>query len=161
MPANRGSETTALVVGGGFAGIACAKTLAKHGVHVTLVDRHNYTQFQPLLYQVATSQVNVTDVARPIRQVFRKRAGVHVHVAEIASVDPSTKTIMSADGITLSGDYLVLAMGSRPNFFNTPGADTHAFPLYSVEDAERLRSRLARSVRSRGAQPGPHRSRAR
>jgi NADH dehydrogenase len=111
-------------------------------VHVTVVDRHDYTQFQPLLYQVATAQVNVTDVARPIRQVFRKRAGVTFRVADIASIDPSTKTVTSADGIWLSADYLVLAMGSQPNFFNTPGAEEHAFPLYALEDAERLRSRL-------------------
>ena len=142
MAAGKRSETTALVVGGGFAGIACAKQLSKHGVHVTLVDRHDYTQFQPLLYQVATAQVNVTDVARPIRQVFRKREASSVRVAEIASVDPAARTVTSADGISLSADYLVLAMGSRPNFFNTPGAEEHAFPLYSLEDAERLRSRL-------------------
>src|SRR5262249_54549541 len=107
-----------------------------------LVDKHDYTQFQPLLYQVATAQVNVTDVARPIRQVFRKREGVVVRLADVTNIDPSTKTVTSVDGISMSADYLVLAMGSRPNFFNTPGADTYAFPLYSLEDAERLRSRL-------------------
>src|SRR5262249_6039436 len=116
--------------------------LAKHGVHVTLVDRHDYTQFQPLLYQVATAQVNVTDVARPIRSIFRKREGVVIRMADIAHVDPSTKTVTSTDGVSFSADYLVLAMGSRPNFFGTPGADEHAFPLYSLLDAERLRSRL-------------------
>jgi NADH dehydrogenase len=142
VAARQRKDTSALVVGGGFAGIACARQLAKNGVQVTLVDRHNYTQFQPLLYQVATSQVNVTDVARPIRQVFRKRDGVTFRVAEIANIDPSTKTVTGADGFTVSADYLVLAMGSRPNFFGTPGADTHAFPLYSLDDAERLRSRL-------------------
>jgi NADH dehydrogenase len=140
MAAGTRGETTALVVGGGFAGIACAKRLSKHGVQVILVDKHDYTQFQPLLYQVATAQVNVTDVARPIRQVFRKRDGVSVRVANVANIDPSTKTVTSADGISMSADFLVLAMGSQPNFFNTPGADTHAFPLYSLEHAERLRS---------------------
>src|SRR5262245_49385082 len=139
--ANR-KETTALVVGAGFGGIACAKKLSKHGVRVMLIDRHDYSQFQPLLYQVATAQVNVTDVARPIRQAFRKRDNVEVRLADIAHIDPSTKTVTSKDGISFSGDYLVLAMGSQPNFFNTPGADTYAFPLYSLEHAERLRSRL-------------------
>jgi NADH dehydrogenase len=142
MGTEKRSEATALVVGGGFAGVACAKQLSKHGVHVTLVDKHDYTQFQPLLYQVATAQVNVTDVARPLRQAFRKREKVAVRLAEIAHIDPSTKTVTSADGTSMSADYLVLAMGSRPNFFKTPGADTYAFPLYSLEDAERLRSRV-------------------
>jgi len=141
MASSKHSETTALVVGAGFGGIACAKRLAKKGVSVTVVDRHDYTQFQPLLYQIATAQVNVTDVARPIRQVFHKRAGVAVRMADIAHVDPATRTVTSTDGVSYSGDYLVLAMGSRPNFFNTPGAE-HAFPLYSLQDAERLRSRL-------------------
>src|SRR3954467_9341442 len=108
------NETTALVVGGGFAGIACAKQLSKHGVHVTVVDRHDYTQFQPLLYQVATAQVNVTSVARPIRQVFRKHAAVTFRVADIARVDPVSRSITSTDGVSMSADYLVLAMGSEP-----------------------------------------------
>src|SRR5262245_19733065 len=134
MAAVKRSEATALVVGGGFAGVSCAKQLSKHGVHVTLVDKHDYTQFQPLLYQIATAQVDVSDVARPLRQVFRKREGVTVRVADITHIDPSAKSVRSADGVSMSADYLVLAMGSRPNFFNTPGADTHAFPLYSLED---------------------------
>jgi len=142
MAAGTRAETTALVVGGGFAGIACAKRLSKHGVQVILVDKHDYTQFQPLLYQVATAQVNVTDVARPIRQTFRKRDGVAVRMANVSNIDPSTKTVTSEDGISMSADILVLAMGSQPNFFKTPGADTYAFPLYSLEHAERLRSRL-------------------
>src|SRR6476661_7537354 len=98
MAAAKRSETTALVVGAGFGGIACAKKLSKKGVSVTVVDRHDYTQFQPLLYQIATAQVNVTDVARPIRQIFHKRAGVTVRMAEIAHVDPATKTVTSSDG---------------------------------------------------------------
>jgi NADH dehydrogenase len=142
MAAGKRSEATVLVVGGGFAGVACAKELSKHGVHVILVDKHDYTQFQPLLYQVATAQVNVTDVARPLRQVLPKREGVTVRVADVTHIDPSAKSVTSADGVSMSADYLVLAMGSRPNFFDTTGAGTHAFPLYSLEDAERLRSRL-------------------
>jgi len=142
VASQRRREATVLVVGGGFAGIACARQLAKHDVHVTLVDRHDYTQFQPLLYQVATAQVNVTDVARPIRQSFRRRQSVDFRVADVAHIDPATKTVTSADDVTFSADHLVLAMGSRPNFFGTPGADTHAFPLYSLDDAQRLRSRF-------------------
>src|SRR4051794_40051385 len=131
-----------VVVGGGFAGVACTKELAKHDVEVTLLDRNNYHQFQPMLYQVATAQLAPADIARPMRGIFHKHQNVHVKVADVASVDPSTKTVTCRDGTTFSGDYLVLAMGSRPNFFHTPGAEEHAFPLYSLDDAERLRSRL-------------------
>ena len=62
-------------------------------------------------------------------------------MADITDIDPVGKTVTSADGVVFSGDYLVLAVGAEPNFFDTPGADVHAFPLYSVDDAERLRSR--------------------
>jgi NADH dehydrogenase len=135
-------ETSVVVVGGGFAGLACAKRLAKHRVHVTLVDKNNYNQFQPLLYQLATAQVALLDVAEPLRGVFRKHKTVDVKMAAVTRADPETRTVECSDGTTFSGDYLVLAMGAQPNFFHTPGADVHAFPLYSLEDAQRLRSRL-------------------
>ena len=140
LTANR--DVSVVVVGGGFAGIVSAKHLAKHDVPVTLIDRHDYNQFQPLLYQVATAQVETSDVARPLRTMFSKRHPVQVKMADITDIDPVEKTVTSADGVVFSGDYLVLAVGAEPNFFDTPGADTHAFPLYSVDDAERLRSRL-------------------
>ena len=72
------ADATVVVVGGGFAGVACAKHLARHGVKVRLIDRHDYNQFQPLLYQVATAQVATTDVARPLRAMFPKRHRVTV-----------------------------------------------------------------------------------
>ena len=140
--ATRTSVPSVVIVGGGFAGVACARHLAKHGVAVTLIDRHDYNQFQPLLYQVATAQVETSDVARPLRAMFPKRHPVTVKMADVTGIDPVAKTVTSADGVEFSADYLVLAVGAEPNFFNTPGADTHAFPLYSVDDAERLRSRL-------------------
>src|SRR3954468_19526426 len=132
--------TSVVVVGGGFAGVACAKTLAAHDVAVTLIDKHNYQQFQPLLYQVATGMLAAPDVARPLRGLFRKAATVRVKGAEIDKVDAAAKTVTTVEGTTFTGDYLVLAMGARPNFFGTPGADEFAFPLYSLDDAELLRS---------------------
>ncbi len=141
MPGNP-RETSVVIVGGGFAGAACAKKLAKADVHVTLIDKHNYNQFQPMLYQFATAQVTSIDVARPLRDMFRKRKTVNVKMAEVTGADPESRTVTCADGEVFSGDYLVLAMGSQPNFFHTPGADTHAFPLYALVDAQRLRSRI-------------------
>ena len=122
--------------------MACAKRLAKHGVEVKLVDRNNYHQFQPLLYQVATAQLGVPDIARPLRDMFGKHGSVHVTTGHITSVDLEARSVTTADGVTLDGDVLVLAAGAKPNFFGTPGAEEHAFPLYSVDDAERLRSRI-------------------
>ena len=136
-------EHHVVVVGGGFAGVGCARRLARHDdVHVTLIDRNNYHQFQPLLYQVATSQLAPSDIAYSLRKLFNDDHNVAVKLAEAAEIDPLTHTVTTADGERFSGDAVVLAAGSQPNFFRTPGADQHAFPLYCLDDAQRLRSRI-------------------
>ena len=136
------SQPHVVIVGAGFAGLGCAKELAEHDdVRVTLIDKHNYHQFQPLLYQVATSQLAASDVARDIRKEFRKHPNVDIKMAEVVSADPASTSVTLNDGQTIDGDFLVLAAGSQPNFFHTPGAE-HTFPLYSLKNAEVLRSRI-------------------
>ncbi len=142
MPDN-GYKHRVVIVGGGFAGLGCAQKLADHDdVHVTLIDRNNYHQFQPLLYQVATSQLAGTDIAHSLRDVFADQHNVDVHLAAITGVDTANRTVTTQDGESWSGDVLVLAAGSQPNFFGTPGAAEHSFPLYALDDATRLRSRI-------------------
>jgi NADH dehydrogenase len=131
-----------VVVGAGFAGIACAKELGKHGVAVTLIDRNTYHQFQPLLYQVATAQLAPVDIMRPLRGLFRKTRSVDVKEAEIVGVDPVARTATTADGHTFAGTHLVLATGARANFFGVAGAEEHALPLYTATDALVLRNRI-------------------
>jgi len=132
-----------IVVGGGFAGVGAAKRLARHDdVRVTLLDRNNYHQFQPLLYQVATSQLASGDIAYSLRKLFHDSLNVDVKLAEAASIDPATHTVTTTDGERFSGDAIILAAGSQPNFFRTAGAAEHAFPLYCLDDAQRLRSRI-------------------
>jgi NADH dehydrogenase len=132
-----------VIVGGGFAGLGCAQQLADHDdVEITLIDRNNYHQFQPLLYQVATSLLSGSDIAHSLREVFADRDNVDVKLAEISTVDIAAKTVTSTDGGTWTGDALVLAAGSQPNFFGTPGAAEHSFPLYSLDNATNLRSRI-------------------
>jgi NADH dehydrogenase len=132
-----------VIIGGGFAGLGCAQRLADHeDIAVTLIDRNNHHQFQPLLYQVATSQLAPADVAHSLRGVFAGKENVDVKLADIAAVDPASRTVRSSDGEEWSGDALVVAAGSQANFFGTPGAAAHAFPLYSLDDATRLRSRI-------------------
>src|SRR5262249_33261737 len=136
-------ETHVVIVGGGFAGLACARTLAKSdNARVTLIDRHNYHQFQPLLYQVASAELGTGDVATSLRQSLRHHTNVDVKMAEVAAADPKTLTVTTRDGASYQGDYLVRAAGSQANFFHTPGAQQNTFPLYSLEEAERLRSRV-------------------
>jgi len=99
-----------VVVGGGFAGVGCVKRLAREdGVRVTLVDRHNYHQFQPLLYQVATSQLASSDIAFSLRKLFREDAGVGVKLGEVTAVDPAAHAVELASGERFAGDALVLA----------------------------------------------------
>jgi NADH dehydrogenase len=131
-----------LVVGAGFAGVAIAERLAANGVHVLLVDRNDYHQFQPLLYQAATAQIPVSDVGRPLRVMFRKRRRVSVQVAEVRAIDPQARRVTLTDGTIREGQVLVLACGAQPNFFDTPGAEQYAYPLYSVQDAIALGGKL-------------------
>jgi NADH dehydrogenase len=133
-----------VIVGGGFAGLGCAQKLADYDetVVVTLLDRNNYHQFQPLLYQVATSQLAATDIAESLREVFADIETVDVKLAEITAVDTEKKTVTASDGEEWRADALVLAAGSQPNFFGTPGGPENSFPLYSLDDATNLRSRI-------------------
>jgi NADH dehydrogenase len=146
-------KPSVVIVGGGFAGVGCAKELAKHDIPVTLIDRNNYHQFQPLLYQVATAELATVDIARPLRGIFRGEPSVRVHIGEVTDVDLATRRVTLSDGRAFSGDYLVLAAGSQPNFFRTPGAAEHALPLYTVEHARALRGRLVRLLEDTEANP--------
>jgi NADH:ubiquinone reductase (H+-translocating) len=133
---------TVLILGGGLAGVACAHKLGDEGVDVTLVDRNNYHQFQPLLYQVASSQLPAEDIARPHRTIFKDYPSVTIVTVNVAAANLAERSLVLSDGRTLTGSYLVMAAGARPNFFGVPGAEQYAFPLYSVADAERLRRHL-------------------
>jgi NADH:ubiquinone reductase (H+-translocating) len=132
-----------VIVGGGFAGLACARGLAKNdAVQVTLIDKNNFHQFKPLLYQLATSELGTGDIATSLRHSLRNYPNVDVKLAEVVAVDPRAKIVTTKEGQPYRYDFLVLAAGSLANFFGTKGAEQNAFPLYSIEDAQRLRSRI-------------------
>jgi NADH dehydrogenase len=144
-----------VIVGGGFAGLGCGLGLKdEDAVRVTLIDQHNYHQFQPLLYQVATSQLSASDIAFSLRQAFHGVNNVDVKLAEVTGVDPLTRTVSTKEGETYQGDVLVLAAGARANFFGTPGAAEHSFPLYSLADAEQLRTRILTLFEDADRDPG-------
>src|SRR5712671_2564881 len=131
-----------VIVGAGFGGLGVAEELAHVPVDVTLLDRHNYHTFQPLLYQVATSLLNAEDVGAPVRSLFRHQDNVTFRMATVTGVDVPNHKIQLDDGNQIAYDYLVLAGGATVNYFNTPGAAEHAFPLYTLMNAVTLRNRI-------------------
>ena len=132
-----------VIVGAGFAGLHCAQALSgAKNVQVTLLDRNNYQQFQPLLYQVATASLAPNRAAFNLRTVLLKHPNIDVQMTDIVAVDLAKRTVTGRDGDTYAGDYLVLAAGAQANFFSIPGVENFAFPMYTLTDAERLRSRI-------------------
>ena len=143
-----------VIVGGGFAGLNCARKLAANPhVRITLLDKNNYQQFQPLLYQVATAVLGPGNIAFNLRATLRSHPNVDVKMTEVVSIDLNTHTVKTAQGQQYEGDFLVLAAGSQANFFGTPGADENSYPLYSLHDAERLRSRILAMLESADRDP--------
>jgi NADH:ubiquinone reductase (H+-translocating) len=133
---------TVVVVGGGFGGLYAARTLARHGLNVVLVDRVNYHLFQPLLYQVATASLSPGDIAEPLRAILRKYRNVRVLLGEVIDIDTDSKNVKLADGAQLAYDYLVLAAGSRHSYFGHPQWERLAPGLKSLADALEIRRRI-------------------
>jgi len=132
------AEPRVVIVGAGFGGLWAARGLANRPVDVTLVDRNNYHTFFPLLYQVAAAELVPTDIAYPVRSIFRRARNVHVRMAEMTGLDLDGRRVLTDSG-ALPYDYLVLSLGSEPSFFGVPGAEEHAFPLRWMSDAVPLR----------------------
>ena len=132
-----------VIVGAGFAGLNCAKKLASDSsLRITLIHKNNYQQFQPLFYQVATGILSPENAAFNLRNVLFHHQNVDVKMSEVVSVDLATRTVKGKSGDTYQGDFLILSAGSEANFFGISGANKNAFPMYSLRDAEHLRSRL-------------------
>lgn len=131
-----------VVIGGGFAGVATVRELANCPVRVTIVDKHNFHTFLPLLYQVATAGLEPADVAYPIRTIFGNAKNVRFRHARVRLVDQRENQVLLEDGSTIDYDHLVVATGATASFFGIPGASRYALPLYSLADARRLRNHL-------------------
>ena len=129
-----------LIIGGGFAGLECARTLSGDSrFEVTLVDRTNHHLFQPLLYQVATASLAAPDIARSIRQILADAPNVTVLMDEITGIQPLAKTADGRSGTCYGFDYLVLAAGARTSFFGKQEWEKHTLGLKSLADAQAVR----------------------
>lgn len=130
-------------MGAGFAGLSAAKHLAKADVEITIVDRRNFHLFQPLLYQVATAALNPSDIAYPIRSIFRKQRNVaSILLAEVVGVDCQGRTVQLEDGECLGYEYLIVAAGATHSYFGHDEWRKHAPGLKTVEDALDMRRRI-------------------
>ena len=131
-----------VVLGGGFGGVGAIKKLKHADADVLLVDRHDYHTFQPLLYQVATDLLELPTVGHPLRDLFHDHENLTIREATANGVDLAARTVSFEEMGPERYDFLVLALGATVNFFGVPGADEHAFPLYTLPDAVRLKKHV-------------------
>jgi NADH:quinone reductase (non-electrogenic) len=130
-----------VIAGGGFGGISAVRALRSCPVRLTLLDRHNYHLFQPLLYQVATAGLSPGDIASPIRWMLRRQAGVRVLLADVVAVDPVRRRL-TLDSGGLEYDFLVLATGATHAYFGHDDWEPAAPGLKTLDDALRMRRRI-------------------
>src|SRR6516225_6401643 len=139
-PAGNGAVRV-VVAGAGFGGLAAVRRLARAGAQTTLIDQNIYATFQPLLYEVATAGLTSSDVAFPARSFSRRYHAAFRH-GEVASLDPTARRIILADGGTFGYDYLILATGVAAAYHGVPGAAEHSLGLYTRHDAIVLRDQI-------------------
>lgn len=135
------NEPHVVIVGGGFGGLYAAKRLAKAAVRVTLVDKHSYHMFRPLMYQVATGLLTPDDVAPPLRAIFRNQRNVTVLMAEVSGIDTQGR-LVHTDRCDIPYDYLILATGIQSNYFGNDEWRPFAPALDSLDDAETIRGTI-------------------
>jgi NADH:ubiquinone reductase (H+-translocating) len=131
-----------VVIGAGFGGLACVRAFRDANVDVTLVDRHNFHTFQPLLYQVATAGLNAADVAYPVRGILRRSQRAKFQLGMVTAVDTVAKNLTLDNGSVMPWDWLVVAAGATTNHFGVPGAAEFGLSLYTLEDATALRNHV-------------------
>ena len=131
-----------IIIGAGFGGLRLARKLSnKTGFDITIIDKFNYHQFQPLFYQVATAGLDASNISFPLRKVFHKSKNVRFRMAEVETIDAENKRIKTNIG-GFDYDVLVIATGAGTNFFGNTGMETFAFPMKSTTEALQLRHKL-------------------
>ncbi|MBI4499849.1 MAG: NAD(P)/FAD-dependent oxidoreductase [Gemmatimonadetes bacterium] len=144
-----------IVIGAGFGGLQCAKKLAQKPVDVLVIDRNNYHLFTPLLYQVASSLLDPSDIAYPVRAAFRRARNVRFRVGEVTGIDFAHQEVRTADGDALPYDYLVIAAGSTDNFFGLTSVENVALGLKDLPHAVTLRTHVIRAFETAAREIDP------
>jgi NADH dehydrogenase len=143
-----------IIAGAGFGGVRLAWQLRKSNYEVILIDKHNYSQFQPLMYQVATARLEPSSISFPLRKIFQHTRNIQIRVAEVQKVGPEEKILYTSIG-PLSYDYLVIAFGCTTNYFGNKRVEQYAVPMKAVPEAMLLRNRILQTFEDAlVAQPG-------
>ena len=137
-----------VVLGAGFGGLGAVRQLHKAPVAVTLIDRNDYHTFQPLLYQVATAELEATEIGTPAREVLHDHTDWQFHRGGVTGIDLEAKLVQVEGFDAVPYDYLVVGLGAQVNFFGTKGAAEQAYPLYTMSDAVRLRKHILETFES-------------
>jgi NADH:quinone reductase (non-electrogenic) len=152
---NPAGRPRVVILGGGFAGVGAAQALKDADAEIVLVDRHDYHTFQPLLYQLATGLLETSAVGHSLRDLVGHQGNTAVHRAAVSAVDLEARRVTFEELDPISYDYLVYGLGAEVNFFGTEGAAEHAFPMYTLPHAVRLKTHLLERWDAADRDPGP------
>ena len=130
-----------VIIGAGFGGVKLAKQLAKENVDITIIDRHNFHLFQPLLYQLSTAVLSTDEIAYPIRSFFRDNPNVDLFMAKAQSVDQARRVVVTNHG-EVSYDYLVIAAGATTNFFGMESVERNSYGMKTLQEALHIRNHV-------------------
>lgn len=148
-----------VIIGAGFGGLQAARALRHAPVQVTVIDRSNYHLFQPLLYQVATSDLSPADISAPIRSILRKQQNTSVILAEVTGVDKENQRVLMHER-SLPYDYLIIATGARHSYFGHDAWEPFAPGLKSIDDAALLRRKILLAFEAAEIETDPEKRRA-
>jgi NADH dehydrogenase len=158
-PAGTG-RAKVVIAGAGFAGLSAVRALRNAAVDLTLIDRHNYHLFQPLLYQVATASLSPADIAQPIRSILKDQANARVLLGNVTGIDLVARQVIVSTAGPIDFDYLVIATGTRHSYFGRDRWAADAPGIKSIDDATRVRANVLMAFERAEVEPDPERRRA-
>jgi NADH dehydrogenase len=135
------SNKKIVIIGAGFAGLHLARHLSNSAYEITLIDRYNFHQFQPLFYQVATARLEPSSISFPLRKIFQHKNNIHIRIAEVKNI-ATERNVVITDKDEYEYDYLVVSTGCTTNFFGNKQIEANAFPMKSTTEAMALRNRI-------------------
>ena len=141
MVHNENKKPKIVVLGGGFAGLQFIQNLKENEYDIMLIDKLNHHQFQPLFYQVATSQIEPSSISFPFRKIFQERKDVRIRLTKAESIDPDTKQVITPIG-NFEYDYLVIATGCKTNYFGNKNIKKYTYGLKSTYQAITIRNSI-------------------